>query len=77
MMNIGTRPTLETQWKRLSLEVNIFDFSETIYDHNIKIVLLDKIRNEQKFANIEALKQQLATDKTNAITLIDNYRKDV
>ena len=71
MMNIGTRPTLNSSSQSLSIEVNIFDFSEIIYEQEVKIVLLKKIRNEQKFDGLDALKQQLAIDKLNAIRIIN------
>lgn len=60
MLNIGFRPTFEG--KIISIEVNIFDFDSDIYDQKIKVEFVGYIREEQKFASLEALKNQLAID---------------
>jgi riboflavin kinase/FMN adenylyltransferase len=62
MMNIGTRPTIENGSER-SIEVHIFDFNREIYNFSVEIVLLRKIRNEKKFANVDELITQLNRDK--------------
>lgn len=62
MMNIGVRPTVNKELKE-TIEVNIFDFTEDIYDKSIRICLHKRIRNEQKFDGIEALISQLKTDE--------------
>ena len=61
MLNIGNNPTIEGKGR--SIEVNIFDFSETIYNQSITIEFVDKLRDEIKFINLEALKTQLHNDK--------------
>ena len=63
MMNIGSKPTVNSATENLSLEVNLFDFNENIYGKKIKIILLTKIRDERKFANLEGLKAQIEKDK--------------
>jgi riboflavin kinase/FMN adenylyltransferase len=63
MMNIGTRPTLKGEDQ--SIEIHIFDFNEDLYNKTITVCLLDKIRDEQKFNSLEALKNQLIKDKEN------------
>lgn len=65
MLNIGIKPTISDTNTR-SIEVNIFDFSENIYNKEIEVSFAARIRDEQKFENIEALKQQLANDKVEA-----------
>jgi len=70
MMNIGSKPTVNDQEEEISLEVNIFDFHQQIYNEQIKVVLLEKIRNEKKFNSLEELKAQLALDKQR---VIENY----
>lgn len=62
MMNIGTRPTVSEALKT-TIEVNLFDFNEDIYTKQIEISILSKIRDEQKFENIEALISQLKNDE--------------
>ncbi len=62
MMNIGIRPTLATDM-HISLEVNIFDFDEDIYNQIIKVEFITKIRDEKKFNGIDELVEQLKKDK--------------
>ncbi len=62
MLNIGTNPTTATD-QNIKIEVNIFDFNKDIYDQNIKLEFVKRIRDEEKFANLEELKQALANDK--------------
>ena len=61
MLNIGFRPTVDG--KKLTIEVNIFDFDEEIYGQELTIYLIAKLRDEQKFDGLEGLKKQLAIDK--------------
>jgi riboflavin kinase/FMN adenylyltransferase len=61
MMNIGTRPTLNGADQ--TLEVHLFDSNENLYDKQLKISFLEKIREEQKFESLDALKIQLQQDK--------------
>ena len=61
MMNIGTRPTLNGD--KQTIEVHIFEFDENIYDSTLTINLIEKIRDEQKFESLGALKKQLIKDK--------------
>jgi len=61
MGNIGVRPTIDHG--DLTIEVNIFDFDEDIYDEEITIQFVDRLRDEKKFEGLEALKAQLAKDK--------------
>jgi riboflavin kinase/FMN adenylyltransferase len=71
MMNIGVRPTLGNG-AETSLEVNIFDFAEDIYNQEIEVCFIDRIRSEQKFDSLEALTAQLAQDKAMAIRILDD-----
>ncbi|MBU2938294.1 bifunctional riboflavin kinase/FAD synthetase [Lacinutrix sp. C3R15] len=65
MMNIGTNPTISNSTK-LTIEVHFFDFNEDIYDQNIAVKVLKRIRSEQKFDSLEALKAQIQQDKIDA-----------
>lgn len=70
MMNIGKNPTV-SNGNQTKIEVHFFDFSANLYGGEIKIELLDHLRSEIKFPNIEALKTQLEKDKASAIHRID------
>ncbi|MCL2596075.1 MAG: bifunctional riboflavin kinase/FAD synthetase [Paludibacter sp.] len=66
MMNIGYNPTRGSSTEKdpvKTIEVNIFEFSENIYDNILKISFFNKIRDEIKFTSMECLKQQLIQDK--------------
>ncbi|HEY4877156.1 MAG TPA: bifunctional riboflavin kinase/FAD synthetase [Puia sp.] len=67
MMNIGFRPTIDGKQK--TIEVNIFNFDEDIYGKKLRIYVKQYLRGEQKFAGLNALKEQLAKDKEAAINV--------
>jgi riboflavin kinase/FMN adenylyltransferase len=62
MLNIGIRPTISFT-EDVNLEVHIFDFQEDIYDQTISIKFIARVRDEQKFESLEALKEQLKNDE--------------
>ncbi len=64
MTNIGMRPTVNGSQKRI--EVNIFNFEADLYGEEIELGFVLKLRDENKFENIEKLKEQLALDKQDA-----------
>ena len=61
MLNIGFNPTFDE--KKLSIELNIFDFRSIIYGKKIKVFFKKKIRDEKKFNSPEELKSQLIKDR--------------
>lgn len=69
MMNIGYRPTVSGS--SLSLEVNIFDFSQDIYGQTISVEFVHYLREEQKFGSLDGLKDQLDKDKQTAQALFE------
>ncbi|ASL81399.1 MULTISPECIES: bifunctional riboflavin kinase/FAD synthetase [Serratia] len=62
--NIGTRPTVAGV--RQQLEVHLLDVTMDLYGRHIEVVLRAKLRNEQRFASLDALKQQIANDVVTA-----------
>ncbi|HVJ45528.1 MAG TPA: riboflavin kinase, partial [Luteolibacter sp.] len=62
--NLGIRPTVDGSAR--SLEVHLFDFEEDLYGKEIEIQFDRFLRTEQKFANIDELKRQIAKDAENA-----------
>ena len=65
MLYIGSRPTIGNH-DSLRIEVNIFDFSEDIYDKSIIIEFIDYIREERKFDSIDELRKQMEDDRRKA-----------
>jgi riboflavin kinase / FMN adenylyltransferase len=72
MMNIGTRPTLSDDFKT-SLEVNIFNFNQDIYNQEIEIEFIQKIRDEKKFNGLDELIKQLNKDKDLVSEILSSF----
>lgn len=70
MMNIGKNPTV-SQDNKTHIEVHFFNLDANLYSKTLKIELLEHLRSEIKFPNIEALKVQLEKDKAMAQQRID------
>ena len=68
MMNIGFNPTVDG--KKQSIEINFFDFDQDLYGKKIQIDIIDRIRDEQKFASVDALKIQLKKDRETSLSII-------
>lgn len=66
MVNIGTNPTFENTAP--SIEAYILDFNEDIVGQPLTLYFMQRLRDEQKFPNIDALKAQLKIDKQNTVT---------
>jgi riboflavin kinase / FMN adenylyltransferase len=60
--NIGTRPTVSDGTPAKRLEVHIFDFEGDLYGKDLEVCFLQKLREEQKFPSIDALKAQIRID---------------
>ena len=63
--NIGVRPTISGSDKAL-LEVHLFDFKRDIYGEHVQVYFLKKLREEQKFASLEQLIEQIHIDSAQA-----------
>jgi riboflavin kinase/FMN adenylyltransferase len=57
--NLGTRPTVAAG---RSFEVHLLDFSRDIYDRELRVGFVARLRDEQKFSGLDALKQQIQLD---------------
>lgn len=68
IVNIGSRPTFNGN--ETTIEVHIMDFHEDIYDTEISIQLIARLRDEQKFDSPEELIKQINKDKATALTLL-------
>jgi riboflavin kinase/FMN adenylyltransferase len=62
--NIGMRPTVDGQ--RRTVETYILGFSGDIYDWRLRLHVVARLRDEQKFASLDELKAQIAKDCTAA-----------
>ena len=61
MMNIGKKPTLNSKIR--TLEIHLLDFDQYIYNKQIKIKFVKRIRDEIAFSELIELKKQLEKDR--------------
>ena len=72
MCNFGTRPTFNE--RELVMEINFFTSSlDDIYNREIYIEFLERIRDEKKFDNPDQLVQQLHQDRKYCLELKKKY----
>lgn len=69
IMNIGLNPTVNGE--DLSIEVHFLNFNADLYNTEITVSVMDRIRDEKKFTSIDLLKSQIQEDKNYAISYID------
>lgn len=62
MTYIGSKPTINDD-KEENIEVHLFDFDDDIYEKDVKIRFVKRIRDERKFDNLEDLKRQIIIDE--------------
>lgn len=70
--NLGRRPTVNQENKFL-VESHILNFNENIYDRDIKVSLIKKIRDEVKFDSLQELRLQLMKDEEFANNYFANF----
>lgn len=58
--NVGVRPTVDGA--ALSVEAHLLDFDRDIYDQELVLEFVARVRDERKFSGLEALKAQIAAD---------------
>jgi riboflavin kinase/FMN adenylyltransferase len=66
--NIGYSPTFDDDV--FTIEVHLLDFNENIYNHPIRVNFIQRLRDERKFENIEALAGQIRKDVEKARTIL-------
>ena len=72
MLYIGNRPSVN-QVNDVTIEVNIFDFDQIIYGKELKVKIIDHIRDDIEFSDLEQLKEQLSRDKADSIEILKTY----
>ena len=68
MLNIGFKPTVDGSNR--SIEVHMFGFGEMIYGEHLDIELVQKIRDEKTFADLDMLKKQLENDRDTVLKVL-------
>ncbi len=68
VVNIGLRPTFySSRDLEPTIEVHIFDFNERIYDQDLEVLFIKKLRDEKRFDDKKALIRQIRQDARNAL----------
>ena len=60
--SLGVRPTVKAEGSAAVLEVHVFDFAGDLYGRHVRAEFLSKIRDEEKYADLDTLKAQIARD---------------
>lgn len=68
VLNIGTRPTVQTDVHERRFEVHLLDFNGDLYGMELEVAFVARLRDEMKFASLDALKAQIAADIAAAAT---------
>jgi riboflavin kinase/FMN adenylyltransferase len=63
--SLGVRPTVAVEGEPL-LEVFVFDFDQAIYGRRVRVEFLHKLRDEARYADLDALKRQIHADVAQA-----------
>jgi riboflavin kinase/FMN adenylyltransferase len=63
--SLGVRPTVKHDGKPV-LEVHLFEFSQQIYGKHLRVEFFQKLREEEKYPDVETLTRQIAMDVMNA-----------
>lgn len=61
-VNIGTNPTFTPDKKTMSVEAYLLDFDRDIYDKNLQLEFVTRLRDELKFDSVEVLIAQIKKD---------------
>ena len=68
MTNVGVRPSVDG--KRRLLETHLFGYEGDLYGLTLRVELIEKIRDEKKFASVEELKGQIERDRKSVLSRI-------
>jgi len=63
--SLGVRPTVRQDGKPV-LEVHLFEFAQQIYNKHLRLDFLHKLRDEEKYPDVETLTRQIALDVEHA-----------
>ena len=75
MMNIGRRPTFDFSSRpAVTAEVHVIDWSGNLYGKEISVEFLDRIRDEMRFPDIDALRRRITADRDCALKITENAR---
>ena len=62
MTNIGTNPTFTPDKQSSNVEAYLLDFDRDIYEQDLKVEFVKRLRDEVKFSSVDALLAQIELD---------------
>ncbi|MFC2081194.1 bifunctional riboflavin kinase/FAD synthetase [Bacteroidota bacterium] len=77
MLNKGVRPTVNNVAGHRTIEVHLIDFDGNLYNEEIRVQFVSRLRDEQKFGDIDALKNQLRSDRANTLNVLRDSEEDI
>ncbi|MCB0793519.1 MAG: bifunctional riboflavin kinase/FAD synthetase [Flavobacteriales bacterium] len=75
MLNIGTRPTIRNGANERTIEVHVFDMDADLYGETLTVRFHDRIRDEHRFGDQHALREQLSKDAERARKLLKRAKR--
>ena len=66
VLNIGCRPTLQRSSPELRVEAHVLDFSGDLYNQEMEITFVEKLREERRFDSLAGLREQIQRDISQA-----------
>ena len=72
MVNIGTRPTVK-RGDDIVIEAHLFDFTGNLYEKEITVRFIKRLRDEMKFNTIDELKHQLEEDDKESREIVSRF----
>ncbi len=70
-VNVGKRPTFYENAEQSLVEAHLIGFRGDVYDEPARVQFVERLRGEQRFDGIDALKAQLALDVERAMELLE------
>jgi riboflavin kinase/FMN adenylyltransferase len=70
--NIGIRPTFENNQSQAVVEAHLLDFDGDLYEEQMEILFIARLRDERKFADAEALLARISRDINRAHAILDS-----
>lgn len=72
--NIGIRPTIGNSERRS--ETHILGFEGDLYDMDIEVFLVKKLREERQFSSLDELKDQIMSDRNSALEILKGVKEN-
>jgi riboflavin kinase/FMN adenylyltransferase len=70
--NIGTRPTFGDAGAQMVVETHLLDFDAELYGRRLRVGFVQRLRDERRFENVDALRVQITADCDQARALFDS-----